>query len=334
MKWRSTTKSLLTLVILAGVFSTQKCHAKFVFDHRKRKKVEGQIELSPWFTGPLLSPSGYVIPVGHVNIEPYFYYTVNTGSYSKKWKPVSSSNFYTKSVQIPIQFGVAPALDFDITPQFLWNSYKGSHYFDIGDTMVMTDIQLLNDTPDRLWQPAIKLALSANLPLGKYRHLNPDKQGTDAIGQGSWLPEVLLVFSRIYQLGNSIHFIDARLSFSYTIGTVSYVKGLNTYGGDTHTKGKVYPGNTLVVDGAIEISLSQRWSYAMDIVYGHENKTRFSGRTKSPVGNPSKEQFSLAPAFEYSWNSNVGILSGVWFTFMGRNSTKFTSGVVAINIYI
>ncbi|MES2122546.1 MAG: hypothetical protein V4492_07205, partial [Chlamydiota bacterium] len=78
---------------------------------------------------------------------------------------------------------------------------------------------------------------------------------------------------------------------------------------------------------------------ALDIQYQHNNKTRFSGHkgrtrgVRNVVGGPSSEQFSLAPAFEYNFTYNVGLIAGCWFTVAGRNALEFASGVVAINIY-
>jgi hypothetical protein len=47
-----------------------------------RKTLQGPIgtqEEGPWFTGPLLTGSGHVIPVGHANYEPYLYWTYEPG---------------------------------------------------------------------------------------------------------------------------------------------------------------------------------------------------------------------------------------------------------------
>jgi hypothetical protein len=96
----------------------------------------------------------------------------------------------------------------------------------------------------------------------------------------------------------------------------------------------------LTVLFGFEISLSQRWAIANDIQYVHTNKTRFKGRkgatrgVANRVGRPSSEQWSLAPAIEYNWSDDYGVIAGVWFTFAGRNTIEFTSGVIAVNIYL
>ena len=125
----------------------------------------------------------------------------------------------------------------------------------------------------------------------------------------------------------------------YTIPNSVHVKGYNLYGGGHHTRGTIYPGQSLVVLFGFEISLTQRWAIANDIQYLHVNKTHFKGRkgktngVKNVVGFPSSEQFSLAPAIEYDFSAYVGVIAGVWFSVAGRNALDFASGVVAVNIY-
>ncbi len=72
----------------------------------------------------------------------------------------------------------------------------------------------------------------------------------------------------------------------------------------------------------------------MDFYYQHNNKNRFSGTPSATAIRPSSESFSLAPALEYNWSANIGLIGGVWFTVGGRNTSRFVSGVLAFNVYI
>ena len=144
-----------------------------------------------------------------------------------------------------------------------------------------------------------------------------------------------------------------------------HVKGINAYGGAKDTKGKIYPGNQFLQVLGLELSLTQRWALALDILNIYGNKTRFTGKkgtgatgSGSPnnpgdfnpiipvnpfqtlipvplvvVGGPSFNQFSLAPALEYNWNNNLGIIGGAWFTVAGRNTADFVQWVIAFNLY-
>jgi hypothetical protein len=89
-------------------------------------------------------------------------------------------------------------------------------------------------------------------------------------------------------------------------------------------------GSSYSADFGYEFSFTQRWVFALDVVYNYNQKTTFSGRSGgSPVGGPFSDELSLAPAIEYNVNENLGFLGGVWFSVWGRNSLDFVSGIVS-----
>ena len=76
--------------------------------------------------------------------------------------------------------------------------------------------------------------------------------------------------------------------------------------------------------------------FRLDNVYIHANKNRFSGKAGfAPSGEPavikwpSTEQLSFAPAIEYNFNENCGLIAGSWFSAAGRNSWEFRSGILS-----
>lgn len=287
----------------------------------------------PWFTGPLLTPSGHVVPYGHQNYEPYIYWTQSRGSYNSHWNAQSAPTFNNLLVQFSCQFGVMLMSEFDINPQFTYSDFQGQHMWRVCDLPITLAFQLVQHSFDK-WYPAVKLRFAANIPLGKYDGLNPKQLGVDAGGSGNWLPNVGLVFTKLHHIQG--HQFFAWRFFPQVIFPTSVpVKGRSIYGGTKETRGKVHPRSAFSLLLGMEYSLTQNWALALDAQYFHGNKTTFSGH--SPAGtkpiSPSSEQFSLAPAIEYSWTPNLGVIAGPWFTFAGRNSKRFISYVVAINIY-
>lgn len=287
----------------------------------------------PWFTGPLLAPSALTIPPGHCNIEPYIYAVAITGAYSNDWKSVKSQTFSNNYFQPSLQFGINSWLDFQLNPTLFYNYREGAAKWAIGDMPIGFDIQLFH--PKRTltqWNVAIKLALKEIIPIGKYQNLDPNKLRTDIGGGGSWQTGIGIVWGNIFYLGNNC-FITWRNSFQYTLPAPVHVKNLNFYGGGKGTNGTVYPAQNFQYDTAIEITITQRWVFAMDVVGTWAGKTRFKGKTSVPNSPPMSIQFSLAPAIEYNWNENIGIIIGPWFTVAGKNSVKFVSGIFAFNYY-
>jgi hypothetical protein len=325
-------------VIFLGMVLVASLGARESFDNYLFEE-QPPVKEHPWFTGPLLTPSGHVVPEGHQNYEPYVYWTQAKGSYDPHWNSHSTPTFNNVLYQMTFQLGVMPGTEFDIAPQFVYNETKGRHMWRVSDIPLTLAFQLLYDHR-RNWYPGIKLRLSANVPLGKYDHLNPKQLGADAGGIGTWYPSAGVVLTKLHHI-TGIQFLSWRFLVNYSVGTPTNVKDLSVYGGVPTipglkgTRGTVYPGNVFLILCGLEYSLSQNWVLAMDLQYQHTNKNRFSGY--SPLGTKptalSKEMFALAPAIEYNWSSNLGVIAGPWFTVAGRNTQSFISYVIAINVY-
>ncbi len=330
---------LAVLVMLASVASTTFARESFnehVFRHPNAKATP----TDPWFTGPLLAPSGNVVPYGHINYEPYVYWTQNNGIYNRDWRSRPGPTFNNLLLQGSVQYGILPGTEFDTAPQVVYNSTRRQDSWVAGDLPLTLAFQLYHHKSDGPWYPSVKLRLAASAPLGKYDHLSRGRLGTDAGGTGSWSPSVGLVFSRTFHIRDA-HYLASRLFMGYNFGTPVRVRGLSIYGGASTrdnipgTRGTVHPGNAFLFINGYEFSLTQRWVVACDFQYQHTDKTRFHGR--SPAGTrpglPSSDFFSIAPALEYNWSANVGLIAGPWMTFAGRNAPRFTSYVAAFNIY-
>lgn len=289
--------------------------------------------LAPWFTGPLLAPSSIVIPLGHYNIEPYIYAVANTAKYDANWHTVKMETFWNNYFQPSFQFGIAPRLDFQFNPTVYYNTTRGVSSWQWGDMPIGIDLQLYRGGGELTdWITALKLALKETLPLGKYQKLNPEKFGTDVGGQGSWQTGLGLIWGNLFYLGKG-RFVATRFSFSYTLPAPVRVKNLNAYGGGPGTRGTVYPAQNFTIDLGSEWGLTQNWVFALDVVASWSGKVRFKGDTAVKNTAPASAQFSLAPAIEYNWNANLGIIFGPWFTFAGRNSERFASAIFALNYY-
>ncbi|MBS0615614.1 MAG: hypothetical protein JSR58_03560 [Verrucomicrobia bacterium] len=290
-------------------------------------------ESEPWFTGPLLTPSAQVVPYGHVNFEPYIYWTQTRNKFNSHWHSFSIPHGNQLLSQNFIQSGIYNKLELDLTPQFAYNKKQGQHMWRVLDMPFGLAYQLYADENNR-HVPKLKLRMQATAPIGKYDRLDPEKNGTDIGGTGSWNPQFGLVFSELFYIKGA-HYLSTRVFVNYVIPTPVHVRGISAYGGTHKTRGTVYPGNQLVVAAAMEYSFTQNWVYAMDLLYVHSNKTRFSGKKGSPIapGGPSSENFSVAPAIEYNWSSDIGIIAGPWIVFAGRNTEQFISWVAAVNFY-
>ncbi|HSX38147.1 MAG TPA: hypothetical protein VLE95_04880, partial [Chlamydiales bacterium] len=229
-------------------------------------------------------------------------------------------------------FGLTPWMDLNIIPQFFINSTHGKTSGGFGDFSVGLDFQLYSSTFP-FWFPGIKFAVQEIFPTGVFQNFHPHLLGTDQTGAGTFGTVLQLVLYKIYQLADS-YFMSLNISGTYQVNTPVEVHGYNAYGGGKGTKGRVVVGNSFECIISFEFTLNQNWVFAMDNVYTHTDASSFYGTpgtingSPASVGLPSSEQFSFAPAIEYNFSANLGLIGGCWFSAAGRNSTRFASGVI------
>lgn len=291
---------------------------------------------NPYYSGPLLTPSAHNVPPGHFNIQPYIFVTNTFARFNENRRSVSVTDIWQVSSSFIFQAGLLNWLDFTIIGNGVYSSRGSQSSGNLADTQTTLGIQLLTEQP---YRPAVRITYTLNWPTGKYKNLNPKKNGIDATGGGSYASTLSLNFTKVIWW-ISTHPFSFRTSLNYTIPSIVNVEGFNAYGGGFHTRGKVRPGNAISIDTAIEISFTQYWVFALDLVYTYQNHTTFSGhkgRTSTGetafVGAPSNDSLSCAPAIEYNPTEYLGFLAGVWVAITGRNSPDFISGIITMTYY-
>jgi hypothetical protein len=289
----------------------------------------------PWLTGTLITPTSLTVPAGHFDIEAYLYATFETGNYNSHWHAKSQKTFLEITAQYWFEFGLTSWMDMEIVPTFAYNHCNHAGEWVWNDLIVMTDFQLYRGSfaPNAILRPAVKLTFGEIFPVGKYQHLAADRLFTDEGGQGSFQTFIGLTIGQLFQF-SEYHYLNLRAYAQYTIPSSVHMRGRNTYGGASETRGIVYPGQSLLTEIGTEYTLTKNWVLACDFIANWVKHTKFVGETGgTAMGQSSSAQFSLAPAIEYNWNSRVGIISGCWFTIAGRNSTQFYSSSTALNYY-
>lgn len=290
---------------------------------------------SPWFTGSMISLTGYVIPYGHVTLQGYVYANVNTGLYNSHWDKVSTPNFYQVATQFYGYFGLTPWMDLLIIPQGVTNWTQGAQSVEFSDLPISLDFQLFDNNSDSYF-PGIKFSVKETFPTGNYQRLNPNKLGTDLSGAGAFGTTASLFFYKIYNTNGS-HFLSLNANISYTLNSLVSVHGFNAYGGGYGTHGKVSPGGITQAILSFEYSLSQNWVLAIDNVYTHTSKSHFFGTAgldangaPASVGLPSSDLIAFCPAIEYNFSATWGLVVGAYISAWGRNAAQFRNGIVEV----
>lgn len=285
-------------------------------------------EDGPWFTGPIVAGTAFVLPPGISDVEYYLTFIDTYGVYQKNWTLQPWKPLYSMVGVIYLSTGLFENVDWSMYAAGIHN-WKGDRSFTgVGDLNIIFKYSLHKEDKD--W-PQISLALAEIVPTGNYHHLDPDSFLVDATGQGAWITAFGLRVQKNVKMHDD-KWLEWRANFNYSVAPPAPIEGFSVYGGDRTTRGQVHVGDVFFMDLAIEKQLTQNWVFACDAVYVHTNKSTFSGTTEEPVGLPSTEQISIAPAIEYNWSEKMGIIGGIWATVAGRNSYVFASPTIAFNM--
>lgn len=290
----------------------------------------------PIYAGTQLAFYPNNVPPGYCSIQPFVFGTIEYGSYSSHWSPQKRNHIDKYDLLITAETGITHSLDVTLLTHGFYSQFGSQHSWLYGDTKVLFGWQILHDKREN-WIPDMRLLFGESFPTGKYQRLNLSKDGSDSSGSGAYSSIFILVLAKTF-FAFPKHPFNLNVNLYYILSAPTKVMGLNTYGGTTNTHGTVKPGDEFIVNFAFQYSLSQLWVLGIDIRYDHQNVSQFSGKkgrfsngVEAVVGLPSSEQFSLAPCLEYSWNENLSVAAGPWFTVAGRNSTTFLSAVA--NVY-
>jgi hypothetical protein len=292
----------------------------------------------PWFTGPIIAGSGHTIPKGHTNFEMYSLNTVVQGIYNEHGKVSPLSDNASYLLNPVLTRGLTDRIDAQLIIPYDFNHNMGASASEFGDITAGFGYQVLEQKDSR-WRPDFRFSILEIFPTGRFEHLNPVKNGTDASGLGSYQTAFNFNFQRLTNF-NDQHYLRTRFSMSYVLASDVHIHGLSAYGGPITTDGEVTPGNTVSADLAAEYTLNQNWVAVMEVNASRRNASQFIPHPSftdiedfDTIGHDVGKQVSLAPALEFNFSPNVGLIGGVWFPVYGRSTAKFLTYVLALNAY-
>lgn len=293
----------------------------------------------PWFTGPLLAPAGHTVPRGHTNVEIYGLDVLTDGQYNQSGQVVHSAPFKSLVGSPILTHGFTDWLDVQISIPYVFNSTRGVHYNRLTDISMALGFQLVEQkgSPKRA---DVRILLQENFPTGRYDNLNPAFLGTDSTGLGSYQTQIGLNLQYLIEVYNS-HYLRSRFILSHVHASPVTVHGLSSYGGSVNTNGRIRPGEENDLDLAFEYTLTQHWVAVLEGTLSNGQSTRFNGilnigNIGGPpvnIGNGNFSEKALAPALEYNFNGNIGLIGGVWFPVAGQNTSHYMTYVLALNAY-
>jgi hypothetical protein len=291
-----------------------------------------------WWTGPLLAASPGTLPQGHFLVEPYLYDAMVDGHYDGAGRRRSGPRESDFGSQSYILYGLVDTVTIGVIPRFGFKDPShgsSSSGVGVGDVTLQAAYRL-TQFQDAGWLPALSFVAAETLPIGKYDRLH---NTSDAFGAGAYTT-ALSIYSQYYFWMPNGRILRTRLDLTQSWSNDVDLRDASVYGTADGFRGYASPGNSSIVNLAFEYSITRNWVAALDLIYEHDSSTRIIGR-QHDVGadgidvytrSGTSQSFAIAPAVEYNWNGNVGVIVGAKIVTAGHNTAAVTIPVAAINL--
>ena len=324
-------KALLSLLVGLSVLSTA-AHATAAPGDEPARQAYGDA----WWTGPLLASGASALPHGRYLIEPYLYDVILQGAYDSAGTRHSLAREDGLRSLTYVLYGLTDTTTVGFLPRFGYNAGgHGTHSSgpQVGDLTLHAHHQFLKFREGH-WMPALSVVLEQTLPTGKYDRLGATPG--DGLGGGVFATSLALYMQRYFWAPNG-RIVRTRLDVAYTRSGATHLEDVSVYGTASGFRGSARPGDSINVDSSWEYSATRSWVLALDVNYQRDASTQVLGRyDATPVESHSgiATTWSLAPAVEYSWSANMGVIAGAKVVVAGRNTGAVVVPAVAVNMVL
>ncbi len=287
-----------------------------------------QLLTDAWWTGPMLAASPATLPRGHILIEPYFYDVI--GAHSNGF---GSLTYALYGLTNELTIGTIPTGGFNKVSNGLSSSSVQPGDIPLQGQYSLTQFHVGS------WVPATAFNVQESFPIGKYDRLGD--RPSNGFGSGAHMTTLGIYSQKFFWLPNH-RILRMRFNISEALSSNVNIEGVSVYGTTAGFSGHAKPGNSFLADPAWEYSLTRNWVLALDTTYRHNSNTNVVGYNISTTNSTqtsssvkfnlgSSEVFSFAPAVEYNWSSNFGILLGLRMIPTSHNTSSSMTPAIAIN---
>ena len=283
----------------------------------------------------MLAASASTLPKGHVLIEPYVFDVIPHGRFDNDGNRFSMPHRHNVGSLTYMLYGLTDRITVGLIPTFSYRygtDHAGSSGIGFGDLQLQGQVRLAQFREGRAI-PTISFVVGETLPTGRYDRL--DRNPSDGAGSGVHTT-TLSLYSQYYFWTPNGRILRTRLDLSYALSDSAHLTDTSVYGTTLGFRGVASPGDSFTADLAFEYSVSRNWVLALDIVHSESASTRLRGRdallTEVRAESGSSRTLYVAPAVEYNFNANVGVIAGMRLVPDGRNTIATVTPVAAINI--
>ncbi|MXV45114.1 hypothetical protein GS501_08705 [Saccharibacter sp. 17.LH.SD] len=257
-----------------------------------------------------------------IAVEPYVAAGVPAGTFNSNGhlKTHHAGGQDSISQSTLFKYGLTSHLSFYLLPtySYSWGGHAKPSGMKFNDLPVEFQYRL---TPH--YTPSISLYLGFQAPTGDYSNLANASEG---VGQGGWF--IRYGAHTQFALPFFKHAMRVRLWVQARQPvTDARLRNISSYGTSNGFKGVAHPGAFGNDGGSVELGITKRWVFALDLYHTWSASSSVRG-----INRFTREQihtrtgwsgaFNVGPAIEYNFTADVGAIAGVILPVAGHNTSR------------
>ncbi|QNT79536.1 hypothetical protein [Entomobacter blattae] len=292
-----------------------------------------------WYTGSLLSPSGAATQAGGLFLEPYLVYNQPIGRFNASGENTPIHPRYKSLTNYTlVKYAITDNLSVQALPTISHTWVKGGRNGGLqwNDLPIEFQYRILDEDHTENYAPYTRPSLSTFLgiiaPSGNYNNLS---RSTAGVGTGAWTLRFGLQSQSAWQLPDERPLRLRLWAVARKPLNSVDLHGVTSYGTNEGYRGNVYPGMFGNGGLSLEYGIDQSWVLAFDAEFTWSKGNRQTGGYyNEPITRTittASHSWILAPAVEYNWTPNYGIIAGAAITVDGHNTNQTVQPQIAFN---
>jgi hypothetical protein len=297
------------------------------------KVVEGEIQFEkgkescppkeakeecPSTFGPIITDTAIPIDKGKFAIQPTFALSFTNNTFTPNWRRVSAGGDYKSfGMSWKFTYGLWNNLEvYGVIPYVHnWagnvnepgpNGERAADFGGLGDISLTFKYRLVEEGPVA---PTVSAIFTPTFPTGHFRHLNPGRLGTDAIGGGTY------GFTTGFNVSKYLKPFIVYGNLWYTMQTDYSTDDVDEQGNPIARRN--HPRDFVTVNLAAEYPITRKWVALMELVSNWD-----AGRLVGPKANASPTALlSVVPGLEYMATDKFSLALGLQIDLAGKDTT-------------
>jgi hypothetical protein len=281
---------------------------------RQEEIKEGEC---PATFGPIITDTAIPMDKGRFALQPTWGLSFTTNNFSPSWRRASAEgNFQSFNMSWKFTYGLFNNLEVYAVVPYIHNwagavdepgprGERSADFGGIGDVSLTFKYRLVEEGPVA---PTVSAIFTPTCPSGHFRHLNPGRLGTDAIGGGAY------AFTTGLNLSKYLKPFIFYGNFWYTFQTDYTTNEVDDEGNPVQSRN--HPRDFINVNLAAELPLTRKWVALLELTSAWD-----VGRLVGPQANASPTALlSVLPGIEYMATEKFSLALGVNCDLLGKNT--------------